>query len=208
MQGKITLSSADIASRIAFIREKQGVTLITLGEGKASTAQSWIGGKTPRRDKWGGIAGRLGVSEMLIFMGKPESPGDYAFLRKWRNEIADYEQLTGFHGSSLTHDVPEGVVMGREQLKGSAVEETPADVGSNAERLNRDIRAIFEGVLRIAGDDVSRLGWLVEEMRRLQRQLPEHWHVSTAEFERRLAEAVTALRANPKAGPDTKEHAG
>lgn len=87
MQEKFPLFSADVGNRLAFLRDKQGVTLETLGDGHPTTAQSWEQGKSPRRAKWGGIAKRLGLSESLIFMGRPDSDADYAFLVNWRNLI-------------------------------------------------------------------------------------------------------------------------
>lgn len=92
MQEKFAISSADLGKRIAFLREKQGVTLSKLGGGKASTAKSWEENKAPRREKWSGVAETLGLSEVFIFMGRPEEPADYAFVEKYRNEIAESDE--------------------------------------------------------------------------------------------------------------------
>jgi hypothetical protein len=97
MQDQITLSSADFAKRLAFLKECQGITLGDLAHGSPSTAKSWLEGKQPRRDKWSGISERLGLSETLIFFGKPDSPSDYAFIAKWRERILDAEALLKEH---------------------------------------------------------------------------------------------------------------
>lgn len=74
------------------MREKQGLTLSELGDGRPTTAQSWERGKEPRRKNWQGISERLGLSELFIFSGRPESQADYAFIAKWTDEIEDLKE--------------------------------------------------------------------------------------------------------------------
>ena len=89
MQAKISLFSADIGKRIAYFRERQGVTLSRLADGKPATAKSWEEGKAPRHDRWHGISERLGLSEIFIFHGLPRTPEDYAFVAKYAYEIEE-----------------------------------------------------------------------------------------------------------------------
>lgn len=197
MQQKFTLSSANIASRIAFIREKQGVTLTTLGEGKASTAQSWIGGKTPRRDKWIGIAERLGVSEMLIFMGRPAASEDYAFIRRWRNDIADADDLLGASNEFREDSASYGAASGRRRP------ELP---------LAEECLAYFREFLSKADGDPVRMAWILQE---LHDRFPlNKWpprRLTDSDFDAKLAAADRHARgALGLAKPDEgkQKHAG
>lgn len=147
MQEKIALSSASFANRLAFLRDRQRVTLSELAEGKASTAKSWEEGKTPRGDKWQGIAQRLRLSEIFIFHGRPETSEDYAFIEKWRNEIeeadewlndARYARRAGWHVS--------------EKADGAAG------------HLEAIAREKLETLLRLAEGRPERLGWIIVQM--------------------------------------------
>jgi len=153
MQEKITLSSADVAKRIAFLREKQGATLAEIGGGKASTAKSWEEGKMPRRDKWQGIAERLGLSESLIFIGRPESEADYAFIAKWRNEIWDAPEISA--------------------ASAGRVEEKQEPYGTEAE-IEEELKRAFTKLLLAAAGDRNRLGWIAEQMKEYL-AIPKSW---------------------------------
>lgn len=88
-QEKIANFYEDLGTRIAFIRDKQRVTLDELSEGKPSTAQSWEQGKMPRPDRWRHISERLGLSEAFIFNGTPVEEKDYAFIETWKHVIGE-----------------------------------------------------------------------------------------------------------------------
>lgn len=151
MQGKISLSSADLASRLAFLREKQGITLEKLADGRPSTAQSWMDGKQPRRDKWDGIADRLGLSEVLVFFGRPESEADYAFIEKWRNEIEESESLLSsyrWNGEDMT----------TEELEPPASARTVRAVIKACENHLKAFIETTEG-------STDKLSWLLVELR-------------------------------------------
>ncbi|MBI5689269.1 MAG: helix-turn-helix transcriptional regulator [Verrucomicrobia bacterium] len=80
-----------------------------------------------------------------------------------------------------------------------------------AETLARDIREQIEALLRDSGSDLSRLGWLLEELRRLR---PSHWidhdeinrraeEMSlqmTADHERRKKEAIDQMQREGRRG--------
>lgn len=77
----------NFGTRIAFIRDKRGLTLGQLSEGAASTAKSWEAGSLPRPDQWEPIAKRLGLSVSLVFLGDPKTREDFDFVAKFADEI-------------------------------------------------------------------------------------------------------------------------
>lgn len=68
-------------------------------------------------------------------------------------------------------------------------------------KIRREIRESIEALLDIAGDDVARLGWIVEQLRGHLRA-PGHWESSTIHaevIEQVLAEELKERAAQPKA---------
>ena len=171
MQDKFPLFSASIGDRIRWIRQKQGLTLSDLADGRASTAGSWEEGKLPRSDKWQGIAERLRVSWNLISSGWPRSDEDYVFLRENRNsldftgappEMADVlENFTSTESPGVAEDVIKAPHHG-------------AVFDPQADEIARQIRATVESSIKTAGDDLARLGWILEQSK-AHLTPPGHW---------------------------------
>lgn len=97
MQAKLRNFYGDFGTRLAFIREKRGLTLGELAGGKAaSTAKSWESGSVPRPDQWPAIAERLGLSVSFVFLGEPKSRSDYDFVAKFADELGVPPAPKGF----------------------------------------------------------------------------------------------------------------
>lgn len=62
-----------------------------------------------------------------------------------------------------------------EAAKSGAVEEPPASYGTPA-MLRQEVRSVVEDTLRLAGDDLGRLGWTREQALR-HLAAPEHWSI-------------------------------
>lgn len=170
-QENFPLFSASIGERIRWLRSKRGLTLAQLGDGSASTAGSWEEGKLPRGDRWQGITERLGATWTFISTGVPTSEADYGILRQYRNEI----QWKG---------APENAVRALDTDEFSAGERS---VFSSLDTLRRDIRARIEDTIRLAGDDVGKLGWIREQVIR-HASAPEHWNIHEQVIKKVLAD--------------------
>lgn len=81
----------DFALRISFMRQKRGLGLAELSGGAASTAKSWESGSRPRPAQWDEVAAKLGLSVSFVFVGKPTSGEDYAFIAKYADELPPYK---------------------------------------------------------------------------------------------------------------------
>ncbi len=156
-------------TRIAFIREKTGLTLGQLSDGAASTAKSWESGSLPRADQWEAIAARLGLSVSLVFLGSPKSKEDYDFLAKYADELPPHKSE------------PE-------------IGETKQAPYGTADTLRAEARRYFDDLLSAANDDPVRLGWLLQQMREHLRR-PSDWKVETLEERKRRLGLVS--RSNP-----------
>jgi hypothetical protein len=131
----------------------------------------------PRRDKWQGISKRLGLSDTLIFLGKPATPEDYAFIIKHRNEIADADILV----VPGNHDIAR---------KSEAKEEpSPAD----ADMLERKLKEHLSYIIAAARGDPVRLGWALEQMR-IHLRKPDSWEEPETEEQRRRRLGLVRLQ--------------
>lgn len=139
----------DFGKRLAFIREKRGLTLTQLSGGSASTAKSWEDGSRPAPDKWEAVAGRLNLSVSLVFLGEPSSKEDFDFVAKFTDEI----------GSPVRNSTQVG--------------ESPAAYGDEASIESRLIRHLRE-LIAAANGDRGRLGW-IEEQVAAHLTVPAHW---------------------------------
>lgn len=141
MQAKISLFSTDVGKRIAYLRDRRGVTLDTLGEGRPTTAQSWERGKMPRRPKWQGIAQRLGLSESFIFMGRLETEADYAFIAKWRNEIEGADSLLAVRAAAtqIHAERREPATVGQVEESRGTYEKPPLAISASAATTARRV---------------------------------------------------------------------
>ena len=148
MQAKLRNFYGDFGRRISFIREKRGLTLRAMADGKPSTAKSWEGGSRPGSEHWEKIAGRVGLSVSFVFLGQPTSREDYEFVAKYADEI----------GSPKTEQIL------REESDGPVV-----DLGTASK-----IRDHIEELIEKADGDPHRLGWLLEQLRSHVRA-PAHW---------------------------------
>lgn len=83
------------------------------------------------------------------------------------------------------------------EAKGEATaqnEESAADYGSAADNMRRDVNLHLQALLVAAGDDLARLGWIKEQMRR-HVSPPEHWDEN---LKPRLAALVTSALKGTK----------
>lgn len=108
----------DFGTRIAFIREKRGMGLAELGNGKASTAKSWEAGSRPKPEKWEELAVKLNLSSSFVMTGKPRLQSDYDFIAKYGDEIGPPPDAKTLRGD---------VFFSRDNV--SAVHETQAPYG-------------------------------------------------------------------------------
>lgn len=139
----------EFASRISFIRRARNLTLAELSGGSASTAKSWEAGSLPRADQWQTVASRLGLSVSFVFLGVPKLREDFDFVAKYADEI------------------------GRPAAEPEPVAEEAGSYGT-AENLRSEFRSIVERDLAAAGDDPTRLGWLLQQAL-LHLTPPPHW---------------------------------
>lgn len=175
------------ASRLRFVREKRGVSLGALANGKPSTAKSWESGVNPRPDQWEGIASKLGVSVSFLFLGHPKTPEDYAFVAKYNDEIATFDALDGSRPAILVR-AADGV--------------DPAHSGRAEDIQDRLLRE-FALLVDAADGDVARLGWISEQMRQHLAE-PTHWGMPER-IAQRVAERMARERAEKdKSAPERK----
>ncbi|QYM80265.1 helix-turn-helix domain-containing protein [Horticoccus luteus] len=131
----------DFGMRLAFIRKARGLTLSELSSGSASTAKSWEAGSRPRSDQWEAVAGRLGLSVSFVFLGVPKLREDFDFIAKFADEVGK---------------PPDASAVVAAEDRGTYG--TPAS-------LRTEARAELERAINAAGDDITRLGWIVHQIR-------------------------------------------
>lgn len=144
----------DFGDRIAFIREKRGLTLGELSGGSASTAKSWEDGSRPNPDKWEAVAKRLGLSVSFVFLGKPTSREDFDFVAKFADELPEHS------GRQAVEPAPHYPSQG-----------APRDA---TDALLSEARRRFDYIIAATREDPRRLGWVVEQMG-IHLRKPDTW---------------------------------
>ena len=166
MQPKYRNFYDDFGERIAFIREKRGMTLGELSGGSASTAKSWEEGSRPNPEKWEAVASRLKLSVSFVFLGEPRSAADFDFVAKFADEV----------GPS-----PYAAIVSEPQPAG--------DDSAIVSELKKEIETTMSVLKWQAGSEVAPLGWLREELRSLlgrqaDGRMREHFEAAFKESER------------------------
>lgn len=174
MQEKFPLFNADFGDRVKWLRERRGLTLETLGSGKTSTAQSWEKGKQPRRDKWNGIADRLGLSIQFVFFGQPSSKEDYTFIDNHRNLIAGIESIYPLPPSRGSPKVEEPTELSGRNLTLVASNLIPKREPSSRADCDKYFAALLDAAERSGNPDAFPV-----LHNRLRREFPlEEWDKS------------------------------